>query len=208
MDKRLELVKYAKLTARNHLVHCSSGNISVKDKSAMLIKASGVYMEKARKSDFVPVDIKTLKYNRKSSAPSCEYRMHAACYKARQDIACVLHTHPFYSTLLLVCSITPKFILPESILTAGSKLGLISYVCPGTEKLAKNITAKIKKHNIIFLKNHGLLVVGADLKQAYERTILTEQMAKMQVLAYLMGRKISAISPAQAKKIIKDLAKK
>lgn len=57
----------------------------------MLIKASGCFMEEAKREDFVGVGIDTLSCKQKSSRPSCEFRMHAFYYRQRPDTKCVIH---------------------------------------------------------------------------------------------------------------------
>lgn len=206
MDKFKELVKYSHMIARKELVHGSSGNISIKQGRSMLIKASGCVMEEARQKDFVSVDIETLSFKKKTSRPSCEFKMHAFCYRKRPDIRCVIHTHPLYATTLINCSVKPKLIGPEFVLAIGSQIGLIDYICPGTEKLAKKVEQAAVKNNVIYLKNHGLLCVGRDLQEAYTRTLLAEQMAKMQVLAISMGKNIKPLNVKQTKVLLKTLS--
>jgi len=206
MDKYKELIKYSHLIARNELVHASSGNISIRQGRSMLIKASGCFMEEARREDFVNVDIATLSPKKNSFRPSCEFRMHAFCYRVRPDISCVIHTHPLYSTTLISCSVKPKLTGPEFILGIGSEIGIIDYICPGTEKLASKVGQVVAKCNVIYLKNHGLLSVGKNLKEAYTRTILAEQMAKMQVIAMSMGKKLQAISAKQIRTLLKSIS--
>ncbi len=203
MDKYKELIKYSHIIARDGLVHASSGNISIRQGGSMLIKASGCFMQEAMREDFVSVDIATLRCNKNSSRPSCEFRMHAFCYRARQDIRCVIHTHPLYATTLISCSVKPKIAGPEFVLGIGSEIGVIDYICPGTEKLASKVGKIIAKCNVVYLKNHGLLSVGKNLKEAYTRTILAEQMAKMQVIAMSIGRKLEFISAKQIRELLK-----
>ncbi len=206
MDKYKELIKYSHLIARRGLVQGSSGNISIRQGRSMLIKASGCFMEEARRVDFVSVGIETLSPKKKKSQPSCEFRMHAFCYQARPDISCVIHTHPLYATTLVSCSIKPNLIGPEFILGIGSEIGIVDYICPGTEKLAHKVGQVIAKCNVIYLKNHGLLSVGRDFKEAFTRTILAEQTAKMQVLALAMGKRINSLNAKQISLLLKTLS--
>ncbi len=204
-NKLKELIKYSHLAASRQLVIGSSGNISQKDGKAMLIKASGLCMLDACSIDFVSVQLDTLKYKSRIKKPSCESKMHAICYKARQDINCVMHTHPLYATTLVSCGIKPKLISPEFILSIGSGIEVVDYICPGTDQLAKTVGNAIKKSNIIYLKNHGLLCVGKSLEEAFTRTQLAEQMAKMQIIGELLGKKLKGISSKQAEKLISHL---
>ena len=200
-----ELVKYSHLVAGEGLVAASSGNISVKQGGSILIKASGCFMEEAGIGDFLAVDLKTLGFCHSKLKPSCELKMHAVCYKGNAEIKCVMHTHPLYATTLINCSIDPEVLSPEFALSLGSGIEVIDYFCPGTEQLAESVGKAVKKANVVYLKNHGLLTVGKDLKQAYTRTVLAERMAKMQILSRLLGKRLKGISKGQAKKLIANL---
>ncbi|MFH1063164.1 MAG: class II aldolase/adducin family protein [Candidatus Omnitrophota bacterium] len=207
-DKIKELIKYSRIIAKQGLVLGASGNISFKQGKDMLIKASGLCMSEAKQSDFLSVELKNLKYKTKTLKPSCEAKMHAICYAMRADINCVIHTHPLYATTLVSCSIYPQMLSPEIILALGSGIKVVNYICPGTDKLAKTVGQAVKNANIVYLKNHGLLSVGKTLKEAYTRTLLAEQMAKMQIIGQLLGKKLKGISANQAKKLVAHLQAK
>jgi len=193
MDIRKQLVSYSRNIARRELVLGSSGNISARSGTAMVIKASGTCMETARNADFLTVEIATLRYRHKTLRPSCELRLHAACYRSRPDIACVIHTHPLYATILASCSIKPVICAPEFMIASGGDVAVIPYICPGTPQLAQRVGSAVRNHPIIYLKNHGLLTVGATIAEAFMRTLIAEQMAKMQVISLMIGKKINSI---------------
>ena len=202
MKKREELVKYSRRIAAKHLVIGSSGNISAKKGAHMLIKASGVCFEDMELNNFVQVNLKTLHFDPKKNSPSCEFKMHAACYRTRPEINYVIHSHPLYATLLVSVGIKPQILSPEFVICIGNQVGVVPYICPGTEKLSKEVSRLIVKNNLVYLKNHGLVAVGKTISEAYQRTCYAEQMAKMQVLALAMNKKIKTISSVEIKKLL------
>ncbi len=114
--------------------------------------------------------------------------------------------YPIYATTLAACFVKPKLIGPEFILGIGSDIGVIDYIYPGTEKLASKAGQVIEKSNVIYLKNPGLLSVGKDSKEAYTRTILAEQMAKMPAISLSMGRNIKALNAKQISMLLKTIS--
>ena len=202
MKVKQELIKYSRHIAAKELVIGASGNISVKNGEGMWIKASGVCFEDIGLDDFVKVNLKTSKFSLKSKRPSCEFKMHLACYKVRSEINCVLHSHPLYATLLVTAGIKPRVLSPEFAVCIGSRVGVVGYLCPGSEKLAREASRSILNSNLVYLKNHGLIAVGKTIKEAYYRTCYAEQMAKMQVLALAMNKKIKAISRVEIKQLL------
>jgi len=188
-----DLIRVARRVGAEGLVIGASGNISVRRGKTMLIKASGAWLEQATAADFVAIPLADAPAGGRGKRPSCEYRMHAACYLARPDITCVIHTHPLYATLLVTCGLTVRAISPEFSLSIGSEPGFVRYLCPGTAGLAHSVGKCAAEHNVVYMKNHGLVAVGASLDEAYMRTQLAEQLAKMHIIAALLKRRLPAI---------------
>jgi len=61
-------------------------------------------------------------------------------------------------------------------------------VTPTTSDLADAMAAAVRKHDTIFMVNHGVLAVGATQKQAYFRVVVVEDAAKSLVAACVVGR--------------------
>lgn len=116
--------------------------------------------------------------------PSTECPMHRAIYKARPDIHAIIHAHPTKATALAAChdTIQPALIA-ESVACLG-EVPLIPYALPGTDDLALRITEHIGQANAILLTNHGAIVMGTTLRDAYYRLELLESMAELQWTCY------------------------
>lgn len=187
-DFKRELVKYGKLIYAHNLVVGSGGNISVRVKNKIYIKASKVSLENSAKKDYNEIDIKTGRTKCFKGACSVETPMHAACYKARPDIGAVIHTHPVYGTIvgMLVKKMGP--VSYESMFVLSSEVPVINYKRPGTKDLAEAVGNAIKKYNAVLLKRHGAVVVGCDIKEAYEKSVVLERACKIYVLSKLAGK--------------------
>lgn len=59
----------------------------------------------------------------------------------------------------------------------------VDYVVPTTEKLADAVTAKAPWCDSLILVNHGLVNFGKNLREAYYRTEVTEESAKIYLAA-------------------------
>jgi len=204
MNYRRKLIKYAHLIAAKQLVIGSQGNISLKTNKQILIKASGVHLKKAREQNFISVDICTLTYKHERCRPSCELLMHTLIYRQRPDIKAVIHTHPFYAMLLISCSIKPKILMPEFILQVSKNFAILPFICPGTKKLAQKVADVARKTNVIYLKNHGMVVLGENLEKAFFRTRVCEQMARMQIFSLLLDKKMIPITKYKLTRLIKS----
>lgn len=61
------------------------------------------------------------------------------------------------------------------------------YVLPTTDLLADAVAAKVGQYNSILLENHGLVTTGKNLREAYYRTEVVEESAKIYLAAKAAG---------------------
>ncbi len=160
------------------------GNISVREKNLIFIKRKGASMEEAATTDYIPVSFKTGRPLRKGDEPSTEIYMHLACYRARDDINAVIHTHPIFATALGMVKRKPAVFTYEAAVNIRSSVAYIGYLRPGTSRLGQAVGRAARKHNALLLKNHGLVTVGRNVREAYLRTLAVERAA----IVYLVQR--------------------
>ncbi len=182
-----QLVKIGRKIADKELVVGPGGNISARVGNIVYMKASGICFEEAKASDYIGVDLKTGKIVDGSKKPTCEIAMHLGCYLERKDITAVIHTHAPIATAVGMQDIPFRPFSPDLAALVGN-VPTIKYVVPGGKELAEEIRRVIKKHNAALMCNHGLLTVGANLREAYYRTLLIEGACKTFVAAKSLGK--------------------
>ena len=185
MDKNkgfVEISKYAGM--REDLVQAGGGNTSYKiSDTEMLIKASGLHLsEVGPEESYCIVNYKIIGdfFEQKINAgnldeqigkdllqkclvegkfPSIETFLHAITGRY------TLHTHPIVANVILMRKDAEKIIqklFPKSI--------FVDYAAPGV-KLALKYYEQLKEAeecNIIFLKNHGMIISGDSAKEVIE----------------------------------------
>lgn len=171
------LAKYARLIARRHLVMGAMGNISIKEKDVVWIKRGGCWLQRVGPSDFIAVDAKGGR-SKSRRLPSKEVFLHLGCYKVRADVRAVVHTHPVMSTALATAGVSLDKHITGLRKRIGSTTAVVRYCCPGSKKLADQVRRAIKEVNVVIMANHGLVAVGKNMKQAYQRTLACEEAAK------------------------------
>ena len=171
-----QLAEYGKKIAHRHLVMGAMGNTSARAANTIWIKRGGSWLERAKTTDFIAVDIRCVKAA-SGQLPSKEIFLHLGCYKARADIAAVVHTHPFMVTALGTAGVNLNIRSPRLHKRIGSKIALLPYYPPGSKKLAGEVQRAIKKANAVILANHGLVTVGKNIKEAYRRSLACEEEA-------------------------------
>ena len=109
-------------------------------------------------------------YLRVAINQSSEYPFHIAIYKARPDIKAILHAHPpALVSFSIVRQIPNTNVIPQAKNVCGP-IGYASYELPGSEALGEIIAREfVKGFNAVIMENHGTVVGGIDLSEAFER---------------------------------------
>jgi len=120
--------------------------------------------------------------------PSSEFPFHKAIYEVRPDIKSVIHAHP---PALVSFSIVRQ--IPNTNIISQAKhicgpIGYADYELPGSEKLGEVIAEEFKKgYKAIIMENHGTVLGGSDLSDAFERFETLEFCARTIVYGSQIG---------------------
>ena len=147
----------------------SGGNISIiDDKGDIWVTPSAIDKGSLRASDIVCVKKDGTIVGKHK--PSSEFPFHKAIYEARPDIKSIIHAHP---PALVSFSIVRQ--IPNTNIISQAKhicgpIGYANYRLPGSEDLAEVIANEFKKgYKAIIMENHGTVLGGSDLIDAFER---------------------------------------
>ena len=121
--------------------------------------------------------------------PSIETGMHLSIYKMKKDIQAIVHAHPVFASLFT--AIKSKI---NTDLTAEAKAILgdplfVRYALMGSVALAEVAAESIMKCDILLLENHGILTVGSNLLQAFDKIEVLENAAKMTLMTEMTGKR-------------------
>lgn len=173
----MDIKEASRYIAGKGLVQASSGNISEKfENGNICIKASGVWMDLVKFSDFVMIDIDGNKIYETENNPSVEWRLHTGVYKIRQDIKVVLHCQSPAATSLCCKTYLSEIdfdIIPE-ILAYCKKVITVGYYKPGSEDLAKAVSESFKYGDAVMMANHGQVLVGNSFEEVIQKALFLE----------------------------------
>ena len=151
------------------LTTTSGGNISVIDEHGDIwVTPSAIDKGSLRRSDIVRVRKDgTIEGRHK---PSSEFPFHRAIYECRPDIHAIIHAHPpGLVAFSIVRQIPNTNVIPQARNICGP-IGYASYALPGSEDLGSSIAEEFKKkYNAVIMENHGTVVGGSDLQDAFSR---------------------------------------
>ncbi|WP_066220367.1 class II aldolase/adducin family protein [Formosa haliotis] len=147
----------------------SGGNISIIDDNGDIwVTPSAIDKGSLRASDIICVKKDGTIIGKHK--PSSEFPFHKAIYEARPDIKSVIHAHP---PALVSFSIVRQ--IPNTNIISQAKhicgpIGYAEYRLPGSEDLGDVIAEEFKKgFKAIIMENHGTVLGGSDLTDAFER---------------------------------------
>ena len=183
-----ELVKYGKMINDRNLVVGPGGNISSKVGDTVYLTPSGLGFDEISIEDIVGIDLDTKEIIDGNRRPTSEVAMHIEIYRVRKDINVIFHTHPPITIGVIGAGVEIKPLFPDFPLFLGDKVPIIEYVTPCTQKLANLVKKNIGKYEALTLKKHGLIVVAKNFKEAWVKTVLIEETAKMIVAARTIGK--------------------
>ena len=120
--------------------------------------------------------------------PSSEFPFHRAIYETRPDIKAIIHAHP---PALVSFSIVRKLpdmnIIPQAKKICGP-IGYATYELPGSGELGNRIAEEFRKgYHAVIMENHGTVVGGKDLKDAFVRFETLEFSARTIINASTIG---------------------
>lgn len=115
------------------------------------------------------------------------YVIHGCIHRARADVHCVIHTH---TRAGMAVSAMRQGLLPITQ-TASRFHGHVAYHAfegPAVDLAEqKRLVADLGPHNAMILRNHGLLVCGASIAQAFNLMYQLEMACRTQVDAMAAG---------------------
>ena len=189
------LIEYGVKIARAGLVAGAGGNISARDGARIWMKPSGLAMDDMTPEDLCGMELDSGKQTSGPHKPTSEYLMHLGIYRNRPDINAVFHVHSPWSSGIFSSGVELKPMFAEFICDLG-RVSSIPYILPTTKMLADAVSDAFKDCDTLFMENHGMIGVGATMKQAYYRCLIVEDAAKSMIAAAVVGTP-RFLTPAQ-----------
>ncbi|NQV57818.1 MAG: class II aldolase/adducin family protein [Rhodospirillales bacterium] len=152
-------------------------------------------------SDLIKVDMDgNVKSETNGYVNPAGFTIHSAILMARPEVNCAMHTH----TPAGVGVATQKGgLLPitQHALHVLAHLGYAEYGGFETDPAERDrIAAAIEDHNVLVLKNHGLITAGRSVGEAFVWMYRAERACKMQLAIQQAGAEIEPIDTALVEK--------
>jgi ribulose-5-phosphate 4-epimerase/fuculose-1-phosphate aldolase len=166
-----------------------------------LLAPFGMHWSEVKASDFLVVDFSGRVLSGQGSVEDTALYIHQPVHRLSPQGRCVLHTHMPYATALCMLENPRLEMAVQSALGFYNDVaydpnynGLAFDVSEG-ERLARSLGDK----SVLMMANHGVLVVGKTVPQAFERLYFLERAAQAQVLALSTHRPLQLIPESVVK---------
>jgi L-fuculose-phosphate aldolase len=198
-EQRRDIVKACQDMNRRGINQGTSGNISVRVKEGFLLTPSGMAYDEMKAADIVLM--KPDSSHTGSRKPSSEWRFHHALMAKRPEIGAVVHTHSMFATTLSCLGMEIPAVHYMVAAAGGYNIRCAPYATYGTQETANNAVKALQDRNACLLANHGMIVVGPNLKKAMWLAVEVETLAAQYWRALQVG-KPNILSKAEIGRVI------
>lgn len=183
----------------------SGGNISIKDSEGNIwVTPSAIDKGSLSRKDIICVkpDGEVIGPHK----PSSEFPFHKAIYDVRPDITAVIHAHPPALVSFSIVRKQPNTNIIPQAKNICNPIGYADYALPGGMELGDKIAEQFKHGcNSVIMENHGTVIGGANLKDAYIRFEAFEFSARTIIGASTVG-KVNYLSDEQIEQFEKAIS--
>jgi ribulose-5-phosphate 4-epimerase/fuculose-1-phosphate aldolase len=160
-----------------------------------LLAPFGLHWSEVKASDFMVIDFNGQMLSGRGPIEDTALFIHLPVHRLSAKARCVLHTHMPYATAMTMLE------NPRLEMAVQSALGFYEDVAydPGYNGLAfdhtegERLASVLGTKSVLMMGNHGALVVGETIPQAFERLYFLERACQAQVIALSTGRALKPV---------------
>jgi len=211
-DLRVNLAACYRLVARYGMTDLIYNHITARVPGPahhILINAYGMLYEEVTASSLIKVDLAGNVIDKSDhgySVNAAGYIIHSAVHEARADAHCVIHTH---TRAGISVSALEEGLLPlsQTAMRFHGHVAYHDYEGPAFNRGEKaRLVAHLGDRNAMILRNHGLLVCGPSIAQAFNLIYWLEQACRIQVDLLSCQRPLHKAAPAVVERTAEALS--
>ena len=196
---RVDLAAAFRLAVRLDLHEgvCNHFSVMLADGGTFLLNRYGLHWNEVSASNLLALDAAGRVLGGEGDYEKTAFWIHSRIHLASPHAGCVLHTHMPYATALTLLQDGRLEMVEQNALRFHNDIayddtynGLVIDQAEG-DRLADVLGAK----RVLFLANHGVIVVGPSVAEAFDSLYYLERACRLQVLARMMGGKRRPVRP-------------
>ena len=196
---RVDLAAAFRLAVRFDLHEgvCNHFSVMLPDAQRFLLNRYGLHWSEVTAANLLVLDPSGKVLEGEGEFEKTAFYIHSRIHLAHPRATCVLHTHMPYATALTLLEDGRLEMVEQNALRFHDDIaydevynGLVVDQAEG-DRLARALGSK----RVMFLANHGIIVVGASVAEAFDALYYLERACRLQVLARSMGRQFRPVRP-------------
>jgi ribulose-5-phosphate 4-epimerase/fuculose-1-phosphate aldolase len=194
---RIDLAAAFRLAVRMDLHEgvCNHFSLMLPDGKHFLLNRYGLHWSEVSASNLLLLDAGGNVLQGEGEFEKTAFYIHSRIHLANARATCVLHTHMPYATALTLLQNARLEMVEQNALRFHDDIayddtynGLVVDNAEG-DRLARALAGK----RVLFLANHGVIVVGPSVAEAFDLLYYLERACRLQVLARSTGGKFKPI---------------
>ncbi|WP_171103894.1 class II aldolase and adducin N-terminal domain-containing protein [Ruegeria sp. HKCCD7255] len=211
-SERVDMAAAFRWTVRLNMHEAVANHYSLavnEDGTQFLMNPNQMHFGRIKASDLLLLDANDTDVMSQPGAPDpTAWGLHGAIHRHCPHARCVLHVHSIFATVL--ASLTDSTLPPIDQNTAtfynryvvDDAFGGLAFESEG-ERCAQMLSDPKKK--VMIMGNHGVLVIGRDVADAFNRLFYFERAAETYIRALQTGQKLRILSDEIAEKTAQEL---
>jgi ribulose-5-phosphate 4-epimerase/fuculose-1-phosphate aldolase len=196
---RVDLAAAFRLAVRLDLHEgvCNHFSMMLADRRTFLLNRYGLHWSEVTASNLLALDAAGRVLAGEGEYEKTAFWIHSRIHLGSPHAACVLHTHMPHATALTLLEDGRLEMVEQNALRFHDDIayddiynGLVVDQAEG-DRLARVLGTK----RVLFLANHGVIVVGPTMAEAFDALYYLERACRLQVLARMMGGRRRAVRP-------------
>ena len=196
---RIDLAAAFRLAVRLDLHEgvCNHFSVMLPGGKAFLLNRYGLHWSEVTASNLLSLDADGNVLEGEGEFEKTAFYIHSRIHLGNPRATCVLHTHMPYATALTLLEGGRLEMVEQNALRFHDDIayddvynGLVVDNAEG-DRLARALGDK----RVMFLANHGVIVVGPCVAEAFDALYYLERACRLQVLARSMGGKLRPVRP-------------
>ncbi len=194
---RIDLAAAFRLAVRMDLHEgvCNHFSVMLPDGKRFLLNRYGLHWSEVTASNLLALDAEGNILEGEGEFEKTAFYIHSRIHLANPRAACVLHTHMPYATALTLLENGRLEMVEQNALRFHDDIayddtynGLVVDDAEG-DRLAR----VLGKKRVMFLANHGVIVVGPSVAEAFDLLYYLERACRLQVLARSTGMPLKKV---------------
>ena len=171
------------------------------------VNGTGMHFSNIKASDLVLIENKNFEEMKKKPeiVDPTAINIHGAIHKKVPNAKCILHLHSKYATALSCLKDPTLPPIDQNTMRFYNRVAFYAeFGGLGFEEESEKMANSIGNYNILLLANHGILIAGPTIAQAFDNLFYFEKACETYITALSTGKELNVANHEVAEKTAQD----